>query len=109
MLNMVNMIGTSLRMLSGKRQTYLNNSIRRLPAHVVNSILVTQPVRSLHSVVHVPSPVVLSHVAQGGIDTTLSSDGVRSGREQLGDTGSLETALGYGSVLLSHRTRTAIQ
>jgi hypothetical protein len=42
----------------------------------------------------VPSPVILVHVTEGGVDATLSSDGVRSSREELGDTGSVETSLG---------------
>lgn len=59
----------------------------------MNSVLVTQPVGTLDGIVHVPSPVVLVHVTEGGVDTTLSSDSVASGREQLGDTGSVETGL----------------
>lgn len=65
-----------------------------LTGHVVDSVLVTKPVGALDGIVHVPSPVVLVHVAKGGVDTTLSSDSVGSGREELGDTGSVEASLG---------------
>lgn len=64
-----------------------------LTSHVVNSILITQPVRSLDGIVHVPSPVILVHVAKGSVDTTLSGDSVTSGREKLGNTGSVEASL----------------
>lgn len=65
-----------------------------LTGHVVNRILITEPVGALDSVVHVPSPVVLVHVAKGGVDATLSRDGVGTSREELGNTGSVETGLG---------------
>ena len=65
-----------------------------LTGHVVNGVLVTKPIRTLDGIVHVPSPVILVHVSESSIDTTLSSDGVRSSREELGDTGSVEASLG---------------
>jgi hypothetical protein len=64
---------------------------------------------------HVPAPVVLGHVAESGVDATLdeldrsaarrrggeearvtdlSGDGVRPGREKLGDASRVETGLG---------------
>lgn len=60
----------------------------------MNSILVTEPVGALDGVVHVPSPVILVHVAERSVDTTLRSDGVRSGGEELGNAGSVEAGLG---------------
>lgn len=69
----------------------LDDSFGRLAGHVVNGILIAQPVRALDGVVHVPLPIVILHVAQSGVDATLSGDGVRSGREQLGDHRSLES------------------
>ena len=45
-------------------------------------------------VLHVPSPVVLSHVSESSVDSSLSGDGVRSGREELGDTSGVESSLG---------------
>ena len=41
----------------------LNDRCGRLSGHVVNSVLVTQPVGTLDCVVHVPPPVVLVHVS----------------------------------------------
>lgn len=49
----------------------LQNGVRGLLSHVMNSVLVTEPVRSLDSVIEVPSPVVFVHVTQGGIDSSL--------------------------------------
>jgi hypothetical protein len=50
---------------------YLNDGAGSFAAHVVNGILVTKPVRTFHRVIHVPSPVVFSHVPKRSIDTTL--------------------------------------
>jgi hypothetical protein len=72
----------------------LDDGLRCLAGHVVNGILVTKPIGTLDGVVHVPSPVVLVHVSEGGVDATLSSDGVTSGGEQLRDTGGVEASLG---------------
>ncbi len=72
----------------------LDNGGGSLTGHVVDSVLVTEPVGALDGVVHVPSPVVLVHVTQSSVDTALSSDGVGTSREELGDTGSIETSLG---------------
>lgn len=41
-----------------------------------------------------PSPVVLRHVTESSVDTTLSGDSVGSSGEKLGDTGGLESTLG---------------
>lgn len=50
---------------------YLHDSSRGLLRHVVDSILVSEPVGSLHRVVEMPSPVVLLHVPQSCIDSSL--------------------------------------
>jgi len=71
----------------------LDNTVRGLATHVMDSILITEPVRTLDSIVHVPSPVILAHVSESSIDTTLGSDSVGTGREELGDTSSVETSL----------------
>lgn len=42
-----------------------------LAGHVVDRILVSQPVSTLHRVVEVPAPVILTHVTKCSIDTTL--------------------------------------
>jgi hypothetical protein len=75
-------------------RAHLNDSARGLTAHVVDGVLVAEPVRTLDGVVHVPPPVVLSHVAERGVDTALRSDSVRTGGEELGHTRGLEASLG---------------
>jgi len=67
---------------------------RRLTGHVVDGVLVTQPVGTLDGIVHVPSPVVVVHVSERGVDATLGGDGVGSCGKQLGDTGRVEARLG---------------
>lgn len=42
-----------------------------LLSHVVDGVLVSQPVGALHGVVEVPPPVVLLHVSQRGVDPAL--------------------------------------
>jgi len=54
----------------------LKDSLGRFTAHVVNRVLVSKPIRTLHSVVGVPSPVILCHISKGGVDTTLGGNGV---------------------------------
>lgn len=53
--------------------TYLNHGGRSLLCHVMDGILIPQPVRAFHSVIEMPSPVVLFHVPQGSIDTSLET------------------------------------
>lgn len=60
----------------------------------MDGILVTKPVGTLDGIVHVPPPVVLVHVSEGGVDATLGSDGVASRGEELRDTGGFEASLG---------------
>ena len=57
----------------------LTDSSWRLLTHVVNGVLVSKPVIALDSVVHMPSPVILGHVARSSIDTTLRCNRVRPG------------------------------
>jgi hypothetical protein len=45
----------------------------------------------------VPSPVILRHVPQRGVDASLRRDGVTPSGEELGDARGLESALGCGS------------
>ena len=71
----------------------LQHRVRRLTAHIVDGVLVTQPVRALDGVVHVPAPVILRHVTEGGIDTALRSHSMRTSGEKLGDTSGVKTTL----------------
>lgn len=60
----------------------------------MDGVLVAEPVGTLDGVVHVPPPVVLGHVAEGGVDAALRGDSVRTSGEELGNTGRLEASLG---------------
>ena len=71
----------------------LQDSIRSFLGHVVDSVLISEPVRALNCVIEVPSPVVLVHVSQGSIDSSLSSNGMGAGREQLGQACGFESSL----------------
>ena len=66
---------------------------RRVAAEIFDRVLVAEPVRPLDGVVHVPAPVVRAHVAERGGDAALRRDGVRAGRENLGDAGGLQARL----------------
>src|SRR5690606_14662507 len=59
----------------------------------LDGVLVAEPVRALDGVVEVEAPVVLAHVAERGRDAALRRDGVRAGREHLGNAGGVQ-ALG---------------
>ena len=59
----------------------------RLTAHVLDRVLVSEPVGALDRVVHVPAPVVFTHVAERGADAALSRHRVASGRKELGHAG----------------------
>ena len=72
----------------------LDHRARRLAAHVVDRVLVAQPVAALDRVVHVPPPVVLAHVAQRRVHTALRRRRVRARREELGDARHVEALLG---------------
>lgn len=71
----------------------LDDSLGCLAGHVVDGVLVAEPIGALHSVVHVPLPVVVLHVSEGGVDASLCGDCVRSCGEKFCDDGGLE-ALG---------------
>mmetsp|Transcript_1013 Transcript_1013/g.1590 ORF Transcript_1013/g.1590 Transcript_1013/m.1590 type:complete len:256 (-) Transcript_1013:167-934(-) len=76
----------------GHSETFqLQDSLRRLSTHVMNGVLVAQPIAALDGIVHVPAPVVFGHVAQGGIDASLRRHGVTSRGKQLGDAGRFES------------------
>jgi hypothetical protein len=47
------------------------DSLRCFFSHVVNSVLIAKPVRTLHGVVEMPPPIVLVHVAECSVDSTL--------------------------------------
>lgn len=51
--------------------SYLHYGCRSLLCHVVDSVLVSKPIRSLHCVIEMPPPVILLHVPQSRINPTL--------------------------------------
>ena len=69
----------------------LDYRLRSLFAHVVNGILITQPVCSLHSVVGMPPPVVFSHISKGGVDPSLRCNCMRTSGEKFRYTSSFKT------------------
>ena len=71
----------------------LVDGLRRVAAEIFDGVLVAEPVRPLHGVVHVPAPVVLAHVAERGGDAALRRDGMRAGRKDLCDAGGLQPRL----------------
>ena len=80
----------------GERKTIrfeLENGLGCFLAHVVDGVLITQPVASLDSIISVPPPVVVMHVSKGRIDTSLSSNSMRTGGEKFRNAGSLEALL----------------
>ena len=62
-------------------------------AQIFDRVLVAQPVGALDRVVHVPAPVVRTHVAERGGNAALRRHGVRAGRKHLGDAGGLQAGL----------------
>ena len=72
----------------------LDDGRDRLTAHVLDRVLVAQPIGALDGVVEVIPPVVLTHIAQRGGNTTLRGHGVRTGREDLGQADRLQALLG---------------
>ena len=84
----------------GPRERYtvmleFDDRVRRLLAHVFDRILVTEPVGTLDRVVHVPAPVVFTHVAERCADAALCRNRVTAGRENLGDAGRAQAGLGH--------------
>ena len=67
--------------------------------------LITQPITPLYGIIHVPSPIILGHVPQGGINTTLSRHGMRTRRKEFGHTSRFKT--GFGQAHGSAQTGTA--
>ena len=72
----------------------LDDRGRCLLAHELDRILIAEPVGALDGVVHVPAPVVFTHVGERGTDAPLRCDGVAARREHLGDAGGGQSGLG---------------
>ena len=59
-------------------------------AHIFDGVLIPQPVRPLHGVIHVPAPIIFAHIAKRGANAALGCDRVATCREDLGDAGGLQ-------------------
>lgn len=70
----------------------LDDGVGSFSSHVVDGVLVAEPIGALDSVVHVVLPAVFFHVAESGVDSALSGDRVRSSWEELGDASSVEAS-----------------
>ena len=72
----------------------LDDRRRRFLAHVLDRVLIAEPVGALDGVVHVPAPVVLAHVAERGADAALRGDRVTARREHLAQARRRQPLLG---------------
>ncbi len=72
----------------------LDDRLDRLAGQDLRGILVDQIVAAFDGVEHVPLPVVLLEVAEGGADTALGGAGVRARWVQLGQDGGVDAFAG---------------
>ena len=68
----------------------LVDGFRRVAAQILDRVLIAEPVRPLHGVVHVPAPIVGLHVAERRRDAALRRDRMAARRKHLGDVGDLQ-------------------
>src|SRR5210317_1544360 len=71
-----------------------DDRIRRFLAHILDRILVSEPIGPLDGVVHMPAPVVLTHIAERGTNAALRGHRVATRRKYLRDTGGPEPLFG---------------
>jgi len=60
-------------------------------AHVLDGVLVAEPIRPFDGVVKVIVPIVFGHIAQRRTNATLGRHGVRAGGENFGQHGHIQT------------------
>ena len=72
----------------------LNDHFVGLAAHELDGILVAQPVRPFHGVVHMPVPVVFGGIAQRSGHAALRRHGVRAGGKHLGQNRRFQSGFG---------------
>src|ERR1700690_2393774 len=68
-----------------------------LPAHVLDRILVAEPIRPFDRIVHMPLPTVLAEVAEAGCNAALSCNRVTARRKHLCDASGRQARL-YGAL-----------
>merc|ERR1719174_744219 len=57
----------------------------RQAAHVLDRILVAEPIGTFDCVIRMPTPIIFSHICQCTVNPTLSSHSVRASWEDLAD------------------------
>ena len=72
----------------------LEYGLGRLLGHIVDGILIAQPIGALDCIIKVILPFVVVHVGECRIYATLGSDRVRSCGKQLSNHSGLETSVG---------------
>ena len=72
----------------------LDDGLDRLAGEDLGGVLVDQVVAALDRVEHVPLPVVLLEVAEGGADAALGGAGVGAGGIELGQDGGVDALAG---------------
>ena len=60
---------------------------RRFATHVFDRILVTEPIRALDRVVHMPAPIIRPHIAERRTHAALRCDRMAARRKDFGDAG----------------------
>ena len=68
----------------------LINGGRRMTAEIFNRVLVAEPVGTLDGVIHMPAPIVRTHVTQRSGNTALGRNRMTARRENLGDIRGLQ-------------------
>ena len=71
----------------------LIHSRRRIAAEIFDCVLVAEPVRPLDGVIHMPAPIVRTHIAERGRDAALRCNSVRACREHFRDARRPQTCL----------------
>ena len=66
----------------------------RFFAHKTDSFLVAKPIRTLDGVVHMPTPVIFTHIGERGTHPALCRNSMGTRREYFGDAGCAKTGLG---------------
>ena len=69
--------------------------LRGFARQIFHRVHVAEPVRTFHRVVHMPLPMVGTHVPERGGDAALGGYSMRAGRENLGDASRAQTLLGH--------------
>ena len=76
-------------------------------AHVLNGVLIAQPVGAFHSVVEMPLPQILTHIGQRRRHAALRRDRVAAGGENFGQARCLQALLGHTEGRAQTRTARA--